>query len=159
MQKDKGALILIVLGLIVMAFPILGVIPFSFITGIIVSLVGIGLIFAGFTFKNESDIRGILAIIVGIIALILGIGFFINPALFSFVASFFVFIAGLFLLAVGIATIIGNFGGDKVSGTVALVLGIVYLAFATLIRDPAVLGTLIGLWLLITGFLMLFQKD
>lgn len=157
MQKKEGALILIVLGLIVLAFPVLGVIPFSLITGVIVSLMGIGLLFAGLALRNES--RGILGIILGIIILILGIGFIVSPALFSFVAALFVVIAGLFLVGVGIATIVGKFGGDARSGVVALVLGIIYLVVATFISDPAVLGTLIGLWLLITGFLMLFQKD
>lgn len=157
MQKKEGALILIVLGLIVLAFPVLGVIPFSLITGVIVSLMGMGLLFAGLALRNES--RGILGIILGIIVLILGIGFIVSPALFSFVAALFVVIAGLFLVGVGIATIVGKFGGDARSGVVALVLGIIYLVVATFISDPAVLGTLIGLWLLITGFLMLFQKD
>ncbi len=159
MQKKESALIIIVLGLIVLAFPVLGVIPFSLITGFIVSFLGIGLLFTGLALRREDATRGILGIILGIIVLILGIGFIVNPALFSFVAALFVFIAGLFLVGIGIATIIGNFGGDIRSGAVALVLGIIYLIIATLVSDPAVLGTLIGLWLLITGFLMLFQKD
>jgi len=154
----ESGLILIILGLIVLAFPVLGVIPFSFITGIIVSLFGIGLLIAAFVVVDER-ITQILAIILGIVILILGIGFIISPGLFSFVAALFVFISGIFLIGIGIATIVGIFGGDSRSGIVSLVIGIIYVIIAAFISDPAVLGTLIGLWLLITGFLMLFQRD
>jgi len=157
MHIKESGLILIILGLIVLAFPVLGVIPFSLITGIIVSLLGIGLMIAGFL-TDETTVR-ILAITIGIIALILGMGFIVSPGLFSFVAALFVFIAGLFLIVMGIATLTGKFGGDNRSGIVSLILGLIYLLIATFISDPAVLGTLVGLWLLITGFLMLFQKD
>lgn len=159
MQKKQGALILILIGMIVLAFPIIGLFPFSLITGLIISIIGISLLLGGIVEIGESSGLGISGIILGIIALILGIGFIINPALFSFVASLLVFIAGFILLGVGIVTITGKFGGDKSSGVVSLILGIIYLIIATLVSDPAILGTLIGLWILITGFLMLFQKD
>jgi hypothetical protein len=159
MQKKQGALIFILIGMIVLAFPIIGLFPFSLITGLIISIIGISLLLGGIVEIGESSGLGISGIILGIIALILGIGFIINPALFSFVASLLVFIAGFILLGVGIVTITGKFGGDKSSGVVSLILGIIYLIIATLVSDPAILGTLIGLWILITGFLMLFQKD
>jgi uncharacterized membrane protein HdeD (DUF308 family) len=159
MQKKQGALILILIGMIVLAFPIIGLFPFSLITGLIISIVGVGLLLGGIVEIGESFGLGISGIILGIIALILGIGFIINPALFSFVASLLVFIAGFILLGIGIVTITGKFGEDKSSGVVSLILGIIYLIIATLVSDPAILGTLIGLWILITGFLMLFQKE
>jgi uncharacterized membrane protein HdeD (DUF308 family) len=159
MQKKQGALILILIGMIVLAFPIIGLFPFSLITGLIVSIIGISLLLGGIVEIGESFGLGITGIILGIIALILGIGFIINPALFSFVASLLVFIAGFILLGIGIVTITGKFGGDKSSGVISLILGIIYLIIAILVSDPAILGTLIGLWILITGFLMLFQKD
>ncbi|MDP1553193.1 MAG: DUF308 domain-containing protein [Methanobacteriaceae archaeon] len=159
MQKKQGALILILIGMIVLAFPIIGLFPFSLITGLIISIVGVGLLLGGIVEIGESFGLGISGIILGIIALILGIGFIINPALFSFVASLLVFIAGFILLGIGIVTITGKFGEDKSSGVVSLILGIIYLIIATLVSDPAILGTLIGLWILITGFLILFQKE
>jgi uncharacterized membrane protein HdeD (DUF308 family) len=159
MQKKQGALILILIGMIVLAFPIIGLFPFSLITGLIISIIGISLLLGGIVEIGESSGLGISGIILGIIALILGIGFIINPALFSFVASLLVFIAGFILLGIGIVTITGKFGGDRSSGVVSLILGIIYLIIATLVSDPAILGTLIGLWILITGFLMLFQKE
>ncbi len=159
MQQKQVSLILILLGIIVMAFPVIGVIPFSLITGLIVSLMGSVLLLGGIVALRERFGWGILSLISGILVLILGIGFIVNPSLFSFVASLFVILAGLMFLGAGIATITGVIGGDNRAGIVTLVVGVIYLIVGSWISDPELLGTLIGLWLLITGFIMLFQKD
>lgn len=159
MRNRETGLILIIIGLIIMIFPILGVIPFSLITGLIVSIIGIGLLLASIILIKENKVMGIMAIILGILTLSLGIGFIVNPSLFSFAVALFLFIVGLLLVGVGIAIIIGYFSGDIRSGTIALVLGTIFLVIAILVSNPTVLGILIGLGILITGFLMLFRKD
>lgn len=159
MQKLGSALILIILGLIVIAFPLLGVIPFSVLTGVAVLFLGLGLLFMGIASMGESAAMGIVEIILGIIALILGLGFIFNPALFSFIAALFIFIAGIFLIIAGIAAIATKATGNRWTGLVALILGIIYVIVAYAIKDPLWLGILIGLWLLITGIIMLFQKE
>ncbi len=159
MEKTGNAIILIILGLIVLAFPLLGVIPFSVLTGVAVLFLGLGLLFMGAAAIGESMVMGIVELILGFLALILGLGFVFNPALFSFVAALFVFIAGIFLVIAGIVAIASKTLGNRWTGIVALVLGIIYIIVAAFIKDPLYLGILIGLWLLITGIIMLFQKD
>ena len=159
MEKMGNAIILIVLGLIVLAFPLLGVIPFSVLTGVAVLFLGLGLLFIGAGSMGESAVMGIVELILGFLALILGLGFVFNPALFSFVAALFVFIAGIFLIIAGIVAIASKTLGNRWTGLVSLVLGIIYIIVAAFIKDPLYLGILIGLWLLITGIIMLFQKD
>lgn len=159
MQRMGSALVLIILGLIVMAFPLLGIIPLAVLTGVAVLFLGIGLILTGINAMGQNAAMGIIELILGILAIILGIGFVFNPALFSFVAALFVFIAGIFLIIAGIAGIATKAGGNRWTGLVALILGIIYIIVAYLIKDPLYLGILIGLWLLITGIIYLFQKD
>ena len=159
MQKMGTAIILIILGLIVIAFPLIGVLPLSVLTGIAVLFLGLGLLFMGAGSIGESAVMGIVQIILGFLALILGLGFIFNPALFSFVAALFVFIAGVFLIIAGIVAIATKATGSRWAGLVALILGIIYLIVAAFIKNPLYLGILIGLWLLITGIIMLFQKD
>ena len=159
MEKNGSAIILIILGLIVLAFPLLGIIPLSLITGFIVLFLGIGLLLAGIAGMGESAGLGILEIILGIIALILGIGFIFNPGLFSWLIGFVVWIVGLFLIIAGIMGIFTNAGGSRWNGVLALIIGILYIVIASFIANPIVLGALIGLWLLITGILMLFVKE
>jgi uncharacterized membrane protein HdeD (DUF308 family) len=157
-RKIGSALILIVLGLIIIAFPVLGIIPFSVLTGLAVLFLGVGLITAGLTTLDENRAMGIVELTLGVLAIILGIGFIFNPSLFSIVAAVFVFIAGLFLIISGIVAISTRVGGNIWTGLIAIILGIVYLIVAIYIANPLYLGLLIGLWLLITGILMLFQK-
>ena len=159
MEKTGNAIILIVLGLIVLAFPLLGVIPFSVLTGVAVLFLGLGLLFMGAASMGESMVMGIIELILGFLALIFGLGFIFNPALFSFVAALFVFIAGIFLIIAGIVAIATKTTGNRWTGIVALVLGIIYIIVAAFIKNPLYLGILIGLWLLITGIIMLFQKN
>jgi len=159
MEKNGTAIILIILGLIVLAFPLIGIIPLSLITGFIVLFLGIGLIIAGIAEMGESIGYGLLMLILGIIALILGIGFIFNPGLFSWLVGFIIWIVGLFLIIAGIMGIITKSGGSRWNGVIALIIGIIYVIVGTFVANPVILGVLIGLWLLITGILMLFMKE
>ncbi len=159
MQRNVTALILIILGLIVLTLPILGLLPFSVITGFIVLIVGLGLLFGGIREISESTTLGILEVILGIIALILGIGFIVNPGLFSFVAGLLVWIVGLFLIIVGIIGIFTKAGDSRWNGIISIIIGLIYVIVGTLISDPKILGALIGIWLLISGILMLITKE
>ena len=44
MQRTGTALVLIILGILVLAFPLLGLIPLSLLTGFFVLILGIGLL-------------------------------------------------------------------------------------------------------------------
>ena len=157
-KKIGSALVLIVLGVIIIAFPVLGVVPFAVLTGLAVLFLGVGLIAAGLTTLDENRGMGAVELTLGVLAIILGIGFIFNPSLFSFVAAVFVFIAGLFLIVSGIVALSTRVGGNIWTGLIAIILGIIYLLVAVFIANPFYLGLLIGLWLLITGIMMLFQK-
>jgi membrane protein HdeD len=160
MQKMASALIMIILGLIVLAFPLLGLLPVTLITGFIVLILGIGLLLAGIMEMGESASLGIVQIIFGIIALILGIGFMVSPDLFAWVAGFIIWIAGLLLLIAGIVGIISKTGGSRWNGVIAAIIGLIYIVIGNYISsDPKILGALIGLWLIITGIMMLVVKE
>lgn len=159
MQKIGSALVLIVLGLIIITFPILGVIPFSVLTGLALLFLGVGLLAAGIVSMGENKAMGIVELTLGVLAIILGLGFIFNPNYFSVVAAVFVFIAGLFLIISGIVALITRTGGSIWAGVIALILGLIYLIVAVFVANPLYLGILIGLWLLITGILMLVQKE
>lgn len=159
MKKMGSALILIVLGLIIIAFPLLGVIPFAILTGLAILFLGVGLLAIGITSMGQNKGWGIAALILGILAIILGLGFIFIPSWFSFAAAIFVFIAGILLIIAGIAAIASRIEGGMVTGLIGIILGIIYIIVAIYIKDPLYLGILIGLWLLITGIMTLLQKD
>lgn len=159
MQKNTMAIVLIILGIIVLAFPLLGLVPVAVLTGLGALFLGLGLMVAGYVDLKVSKTLAILEIVLGVIAFILGIGFILNPSLFSFVAGLIIYLAGLFLIIVGIAALITKTGGSRWNGVITLIIGLIYVLLGYLISDPFTLGILIGLWLLITGVLLFLQKD
>jgi membrane protein HdeD len=120
-KKIGSALVLIVLGVIIIAFPVLGVVPFAVLTGLAVLFLGVGLIAAGLTTLDENKGMGAVELTLGVLAIILGIGFIFNPSLFSFVAAVFVFIAGLFLIVSGIVALSTRVGGNIWTGLIAII--------------------------------------
>jgi uncharacterized membrane protein HdeD (DUF308 family) len=158
-QKTGTALVLIILGLMVLAFPMLGTIPVSVIYGFIILLLGIGLIVAGLFEMGENAALGTLELILGIIALVLGVGCIFHPGLFSRVLGFLVWIIGLFLVFAGIFGAIVKTGGSRWNGVAAIVIGLLFMVFGHFMANPVILGALIGLWLIIAGISMLVVKE
>jgi membrane protein HdeD len=158
-QKTGTALVLIILGLIVLVFPVLGLVTASVIYGFIILLLGIGLVVAGLYEMGESATLGTLELLLGIIALFLGVGCIFNPELFSWVLGFLVWITGLFLVFAGIIGIFVKAGGSRWNGVAGIVIGLLFMAFGHFMANPVILGILIGLWLLITGIMVLVAEQ
>ena len=159
-NKTVIASILIILGLIVLAMVALGLVPAAIFSGILVLMLGIGLIIAGiYELDVSTSYWGLLVLILGIIALILGMGFIYSPLIFDWAIGYIIWIIGIFLIINGIVEIILKTGDDRWSGIIPIIIGLIYiyvgLYFATY---TWLLGTLIGLWLLITGIIMLYNE-
>ncbi len=158
MEKNDRAWVYIILGIFVLIFPLLGLIPFSIITGLVVLILGIGLLLNGLMELGENTGLGILEFIFGIIAFALGLGVIINPGLFSWLIGFLVWIVGIFLVIAGLIGVLTKAGDSRWNGVITIIIGLIYMAVGNLVSDPRILGALIGLWLLIMGILMLFKK-
>lgn len=158
MQKIAIALILIVLGLIVIVFPFLGLIPIAVLSGFLILMLGFGLIVTGIFKIGENDAPvGILMLILGTIAMILGIGFSFNPALFTGMVGFTVWIMGLFLIIEGIARILSR--TKDICGVKNIIIGILILFVGLFFPTFTwLLIILIGLWLLSSGLRMLYLR-
>ena len=63
------------------------------------------------------------------------------------------------LIIVGVVSLINNRQSRYgfYIGIAGVVLGLLYIVIGTFIADPIVLGTLIGLWLVISGVLKLMD--
>lgn len=157
MQKLTSALVLMILGLVILVFPLLGLITVEAITAIAVLLLGVGFISTGLTSMNDNSIKGIVEVVLGVLALVLGIGFIFNPFLFSFAAAIFVFMAGIFMILAGITGLVTK--DDLWNSVVALVLGILYMFLAVFLTNPYYLGWIIGFWMLITGVMYLINEN
>lgn len=159
MKNKSIGVLAIILGIIIIAFPILGVIGTGALFGLSTLLVSILLLMIGVSIMDYNTMGAVVDYVVGIIMLIISILIIFNPSYFSSLAAIILYIAGIFIMIIGLISLINN-RHAKYSfyiGISGVVLGIIYIIVGTYIKDPLVLGTLIGIWLLITGALKILD--
>ena len=159
-KQTTISIIAIILGIITIAFPMLGVIAAADILGLSVLLLAIFLLANGVSEVDYNTTRGLLNIILGIIMLIISLGLIFNPSIFAFLTALTIYLAGIFLIIIGLIVIVGN-RDNKYGfwiGIMGIVLGVIYIIIGTYIKNPIILGLLIGFWLLLTGVLNLLDN-
>ena len=158
-KQTTISIIAIILGIITIAFPMLGVIAAADILGLSVLLLAIFLLANGVSEVEYNTTRGLLNTILGLIMLIISLGLIFNPSIFAFLTALTIYLAGIFLIIIGLIVIVGN-RDNKYGfwmGILGIVLGVIYIIIGTYINNPLILGSLIGIWLLITGILNLLD--
>ena len=159
MKNKFVSLLGIILGIIIIAFPMIGVIGTSSLIGLSVLLISIYLLVAGVAIIDYNKSGSIIDLILGIILLFLSLGLIFNPNLFAFLAEISPYLAGIVLIIVGVVALVNNrharFG--FYIGVSGIILGLLYIIVGTYVADPIILGTLIGLWLVITGVLKIID--
>ena len=159
-KQTTISIIAIILGIIIIAFPMLGVITAADILGLSVLLLAIFLLANGVSEVEYNTTRGLINTILGIIMLIISLGLIFNPSIFAFLTALTIYLAGIFLIIIGLIIIVGN-RDNKYGfwmGILGIVLGVIYIILGTYIKDPLILGSLIGIWLLVTGILNLLDN-
>ena len=138
----------------------LGVIAASDILGLSVLLLAIFLLANGVSEVEYNTTRGLINTILGILMLIISLGLIFNPSIFAFLTALTIYLAGIFLIIIGLIIIVGN-RDNKYGfwmGILGIVLGVIYIILGTYINNPLILGSLIGIWLLVTGILNLLDN-
>ena len=159
-KQTTISIIAIILGILIIAFPMLGVIAASDILGLSVLLLSIFLLANGVSEVEYNTTRGLINTILGIIMLIISLGLIFNPSIFAFLTALTIYLAGIFLIIIGLIIIVGN-RDNKYGfwmGILGIVLGVIYIILGTYINNPLILGSLIGIWLLVTGILNLLDN-
>ena len=153
LKNEVISVIAILLGFITLMFPILGIISAGDILGLSVLLLSIFLLVYGSANMEYEKLKSVCYIILGIIMLFLAISMIFNPLLISFLIAISVYLSGLLLILIGIIVIITardnhyNFW----TGIIGVLMGALYIVLATYIENPIILGSLIGIWLIIAG--------
>lgn len=160
MANDKNILIgilAIILGILVICFPLISVFTLSVLVGIGILFLGIWFLVQTFRIWEASKAASIAYLILGLIAIVAGIGMVGDILALSFLASFIIYIAGFFLLISGILTLFtGEGGAGKGIGGLGVILGILYIIIGMFAWNPIYLAFLIGLWLIFDGVALFF---
>lgn len=159
-MKNKAIGILaILLGIIIIAFPMIGVIGTSALFGLSTLLVSIIVLMIGVSIMDYNTLGAVTDYVVGVIMLIISLLIIFNPTYFAFLAAIILYIAGIFIMVIGLIALINNRDAKYgfYIGISGIVLGIIYIIIGTYIKDPLILGSLIGIWLIITGVLKILD--
>jgi uncharacterized membrane protein HdeD (DUF308 family) len=157
-MKDNNILLgilAIILGLAVIAFPLISVFLVSDIVAIGIIFIGVWLLTQSIVTWESSKALSIFALIVGILGIIVGIGLFGKILAFSILVGMIIYIGGFFLIISGLITLLSGSGSSgRWGGLIGIILGILYIIIGLYALNPFYLAFLIGLWLIITGLFM-----
>ncbi len=159
MKTKFISLLAIIFGLIIIIFPIMGFIGVNALISLSVLLISIYLLVMGVSIIDYNKSGAVLDLTLGIVLLILSICLIFNPSLIGFLAQISLYLAGIMLIVVGLVSLINNRQSRYgfYIGIAGVVLGLLYIIIGTYISNPLVLGTLIGLWLIVSGVLKLMD--
>ena len=157
MKSKFISLLAIILGMTIIIFPMIGAISVSSVIGLSVLLVSIYLLVVGTAIMDYNKRGSILDLVLGIILLFLSISLIFNPSLIGFLAEITLYLAGIMLIIVGLVSLINNRTSRYgfYIGIAGIILGLVYIVVGSYVSDPIVLGSLIGIWLVVSGILKL----
>jgi uncharacterized membrane protein HdeD (DUF308 family) len=145
----------IILGLIVIVFPLISVSTFSVIAGVGIIFLGIWILAQ--SCKTESLAAGIADLIIAIFAIMLGIVFIGDIKAFQFFSSLALYIVGLFVALSGLTSLSGEGTKGKAIGILGIILGVLFIVMGTYAYNPLVLAAIIGAFLIIAGIMEIFD--
>jgi uncharacterized membrane protein HdeD (DUF308 family) len=148
----------ILLGLIVIIFPLISIFAINTIAGIGIIFVGIWILLK--SLKNESFAAGIAGLIIAIFAIMLGIVFIGDIKAFEFFTFIALYIVGFFIALAGVTSLISGEGlKGKAIGALGIIIGILFVIIGTYAANPLVLAALIGAFLIIAGVMEIFEPN
>ena len=147
----------IILGFIVITFPLISVFTLSLLVGIGIIFLGIWLLIQAYNVWNKNLAAGIADIILAIFAIFFGIGLTGNITALSFLTFLALYIIGFFLILTGLTALLSNKGiKAQGMGVLGVILGILYLVIALYLKNPLFLAIILGAFLIIAGFMEIF---
>ncbi len=156
-SKVLTGILAIILGILIMTFPLFSVFTLSVLTGFGLLLIGIWLLAMSYETWSSSKGMSILALILGIIGIIVGIGLFGSILAFSILVGLVIYIGGIFLIIAGIVALVSGQGAaGRWGGLLGIILGILYLIIGIYALNPLYLAWLIGIFLILSGIFQIF---
>ena len=159
MENKFISLIAIILGIIILVFPLTGVIETSTLIGLAIFVISIFLLIMSGNMLANNKIRAIISLIIGILLLILSIAVIFDVSSFSSLTQVLLYLGAITFIIAG-AYLLRNNRDTKIGlylGIIGVILGIIYIIVATFVTSQFIYGILIGLWLIIAGGLTLMK--
>ncbi|HMK53849.1 MAG TPA: DUF308 domain-containing protein [Methanobacteriaceae archaeon] len=150
----------IILGIIIIIFPLVGIVTLSVLTGVGIIFIGLWLLLQSFKKWKNSFAAGIMDLFLAIFAFLVGIVFLGNVAAFEFLSFLGLYLVGFFLILAGLEAL---FSGKDMKargiGILGFALGIIYLVLGSYVIHPLFLSAIMGAFLIIAGIMEIFIKS
>ena len=148
----------IILGIIVIVFPLISVFTVNAIAGIGIIFIGIWILLK--SLKNDSISAGVAGLIVAVFAIMMGIVFIGDIKAFEFFSFIALYIVGFFVALAGLESLISGKGlKGKGVGVLGIIIGILLVVLGSFAANPLVLAALIGAFLIIAGLIEIFAPQ
>ena len=159
MKSKLISLLAILLGLMIIIFPIMGGIGINGLIGLSILLISIYLLIVGVSIIDYNKTGAIVDFIFGILLLFLSISLIFHIPILGFLSEITFYLAGIMLIIVGVVSLINNRQSRYgfYIGILGVILGLLYIIIGTYVANPVILGALIGIWLVISGILKLMD--
>ena len=146
----------VLLGLIVILFPLISLFTINEIAGI--GIIFLGIWFIAQSFKTGSFAAGVAGLLLAIFAFILGIVFIKDIKALEFFTFIALYIVGFFIALAGLTALISGEGlKSKAIGALGIIIGIIFVIVGSYVANPFVLAAIIGAFLIIAGLMEIFN--
>lgn len=158
---EMPAILMILLGLIALMFPASSTHAIGIIMGIVFVIIAVLLLISGAAEFVFSRGLSLTSFIIAILCLIFSYFLMVSPAAVSIIVSVIIYLLGIIMLIGGIFNLATGrfFQPFSAIGITGIVFGILFLVIGIFVRSPAVLGVIVGLWLIISGILAIFADN
>ncbi|MGB9937252.1 MAG: DUF308 domain-containing protein [Methanobacterium sp.] len=151
-KNNIVGILAIILGLIVIIFPLISVFTINKIAGIGIIFLGIWLVAQ--SFKTEGLAAGIAGLILAIFAITFGIVFIADIKALEFFTFVALYIVGFFIALAGLTPLLSGKGlKAKAIGALGIIIGILFVIIGSYVGNPLVLAAIIGAFLIIAGLM------
>lgn len=157
-NKTILGIISIILGILIIVFPLASNFIFSVLLGISFLILGIYYLMIGCSFWKYSKASSVIYLLIGILSVIFALFLMFSIVGFEIVVGFYFYLVGFMLLISGIIRLITS--SVKSASLLSIILGILMIilgAFALL--SPVYVAILIGISVIAEGIDLLISRD
>lgn len=150
--KQILGIILIILGLLFIAYPLYSAEAVSLIAGICLIAFGFASIIDGFSIWSIVTHVSAINILLGIFAILLGLLFIYKIDALSFIVAYQFYLIAFVLIFIGLVGLFFDSTVSKVTSLIILILGIVAVFLAVYsIAEPLYVAIIVGICLIMEG--------